>query len=89
MGKALNNKRNTKGPGGLSKAVGGLDTLPAVRGEMARLYRLAIKGKLATEEATRLVYILREIRAGIESEVLTDIQGRLAALTPALGGRRG
>lgn len=45
-----------------------LDTLAGVRGEMARLYRLAINGKIKSEEMTRLIYALKEIRCCIEAE---------------------
>src|SRR5215472_17620250 len=58
-----------------------LDTLQGVRSEMARLYRLAIKEKLRTDELTRLVYCLKEIRACIEVEVLERVEGRLEVLS--------
>ena len=48
---------------------------------MARLYRLALNGRIASEEMTRLVYVLKEIRACIEAEILTDVQQRLALLS--------
>ena len=69
-----------------------LDTLGGVRGEMGRLYRLGIAGKLEPDRMTKFVYVLRELRACIESEqvpaAIADIQTRLAALT-AMGDRRG
>jgi hypothetical protein len=58
-----------------------LDSLAGVRGEMARLYRLALNGKLPADELTRLVYTLKEIRACLEAEILTDLQQRLALLS--------
>ena len=58
-----------------------LDTLAGVRGEMARLYRLGLNGRIPSDELTRFVYVLREIRACIEAELLTDIQQRLALLS--------
>ena len=68
-----------------------LDTLSGVRGEMARMYRLALKGTVAPEEMTKFIYALKEIRGCIESEqipaMIGDIQARLAALT-ATGARR-
>ena len=58
-----------------------LDTLAGVRGEMARLYRLALNGRIQSDEMTRFIYALKEIRACLEAELLTDIQHRLAALS--------
>ena len=58
-----------------------LDTLAGVRSEMARLYRLGLNGRIPSDELTRFVYVLREIRACIEAELLTDIQQRLALLS--------
>src|SRR6188768_1188141 len=58
-----------------------LDTLSGVRGEMARLYRLALSNKLPCDELTRLIYTLKEIRACLEAETLTDVQQRLAFLS--------
>jgi hypothetical protein len=70
-----------------------LDTLAHVRTEMARLYRLAIKGKVSAERMTKFIYALKEIRACIEAETtaseLADIQGRLAVLSEAMEARRG
>ena len=50
-----------------------LDTLAGVRGEMARLYRLALNGKIRSDEMTRFIYALKEIRACLEAEILTDV----------------
>ena len=58
-----------------------LDTLAGVRGEMARLYRLALNNKIRCDEMTRLIYTLKEIRACLEAEILTDVQQRLAFLS--------
>ena len=58
-----------------------LDTLAGVRGEMARLYRLALNGKLPSDELTRFIYTLKEIRACLEAEILNDVQQRLALLS--------
>jgi hypothetical protein len=49
--------------------------------EMARLYRLALNGRLPSHELTRLIYTLKEIRACLEAETLTDIQQRLVLLS--------
>jgi hypothetical protein len=58
-----------------------LDSLAGVRGEMARLYRLCLNGKIESGELTRLVYVLKEVRACLEAEMLIDVQDRLAMLT--------
>ena len=58
-----------------------LDTLAGVRGEMARLYRLGLNGRIRSDEMTRFIYALKEIRACIEAEMLVDVQQRLAVLS--------
>jgi hypothetical protein len=58
-----------------------LDTLAGVRGEMARLYRLALNGRIRSDEMTRFIYALKEIRACLEAETLVDIQQRLVLLS--------
>ena len=50
-----------------------LDTLAGVRAEMARLYRLGLNGRIRSDELTRFTYVLREIRACLEAEILTDV----------------
>ena len=65
-----------------------LDTLAGVRGEMARLYRLALNNKLPCDELTRLIYTLKEIRACLEAEILTDVQQRLALLSREYGQQK-
>jgi hypothetical protein len=66
-----------------------LDTLVGVRGEMARLYRLALNGRIASDEMTRFIYALKEIRACLEAEILTDVQQRLAVLSRNLDNNNG
>ena len=65
-----------------------LDTLAGVRGEMARLYRLALNGRIRSDELTRLVFVLK-IRACLEAEILTDVQQRLALLSRDMGNHNG
>ena len=36
-----------------------LDTLAGVRGEMARLYRLGLNGRIRSDEMTRFIYAAR------------------------------
>lgn len=66
-----------------------LDTLVGVRGEMARLYRLALNGRIASDEMTRLVYTLKEIRCCLEAEILTDVQQRLVVLSRNMDNHNG
>ena len=65
-----------------------LDTLAGVRGEMARLYRLASNGRIR-DEMTRFIYALKEIRACLEAELLTDVQRRLALLSRDMDNHNG
>jgi hypothetical protein len=58
-----------------------LDTLAGVRAEMARLYRLGLNGRIRSDEMTRFIYALKEIRACLEAELLTDVQQRLVLLS--------
>lgn len=57
-----------------------LDTVRHVREEMARLYREARCGRITTFDATRLAYLLTEIRRCIVDH---DFEQRLAALEAA------
>ena len=66
-----------------------LDTLAGVRGEMARLYRLGLNGRIPSDELTRFVYVLREIRASLEAEILADVQQRLALLSRDMDNHNG
>jgi hypothetical protein len=66
-----------------------LNTLASVRGEMARLYRLALNGRIRSDEMTRFIYALKEIRACLEAEILTDVQRRLAVLSRDMDNHNG
>ena len=66
-----------------------LDTLAGVRGEMARLYRLGLNGKMRSDEMTRFIYALKEIRSCIEAEMLADVQQRLVLLTRDMENHNG
>jgi hypothetical protein len=65
-----------------------LDTLAATRVEMARVYRMALRGSIEPEMMTKLVYALKEIRACIELDLLDEAPRRLAELEASLGKRR-
>jgi hypothetical protein len=67
----------------------GLDTLAGVRGEMARLYRLGLNGRIRSDEMTRFIYALKEIRACLEAEILTDVQQRLVLLSQDMDNHNG
>ena len=66
-----------------------LDTLAGVRGEMARLYRLGLNGRIRSDEMTRFIYALKEIRACLEAEILTDVQQRLVLLSREMDNHNG
>jgi hypothetical protein len=66
-----------------------LDTLVGVRGEMARLYRLGLNGRIRSDEMTRFIYALKEIRACLEAEILVDVQQRLVLLSRNMDNHNG
>src|SRR6188508_3531682 len=66
-----------------------LDTLAGVRSEMARLYRLGLNGRIRSDEMTRFIYALKEIRACLGAELLTDVQRRLAFLSRDMDNHNG
>ena len=66
-----------------------LDTLAGVRSEMARLYRLGLNGRIRSDEMTRFIYALKEIRACLEAETLSDVQQRLAFLSRDMDNHNG
>lgn len=47
-----------------------LTTADDIRVEMAKVYRAAKRGQMPTQDATRLVYILGEMRKAIELDVI-------------------
>jgi hypothetical protein len=55
--------QTTKSRGPIPHNATALDTLAGVQGEMARVYRLALNGKVPSDEMTRFIYALKEIRA--------------------------
>jgi hypothetical protein len=66
-----------------------LDTLAGVRTEMSRLYRLALNGRIRSDEMTRFIYALKEIRACLEAGVLIDVQQRLVLLSRDMDNHNG
>ncbi len=57
--------------------IGPLNSIGGVLNELARVYREARRGQIELSDATRLAFILREIRISLES---SDIEKRLDAL---------
>ncbi len=57
--------------------IGRLNTVGGVVTELGRVYREARRGSLDLADATRLAYILREIRCALEAG---DIERRIEAL---------
>ena len=57
--------------------IGQLASIGGVVSELAKIYRAARRGQLDTQDATRLAFILREIRIALEG---SDIEQRLEAL---------
>lgn len=65
--------------------IGPLNTVGGVVVELGRVYRQARRGSLDLGEATRLAYILREIRCALEA---SDIERRIEVLEATLPPRR-
>jgi hypothetical protein len=61
--------------------IGSLDTLAAVRHELEKVYKDARRGKIHTQSASRLAFILSVIGRTIEQ---ADIEKRLEALERGL-----
>ncbi len=57
--------------------IGPLSTVGGVVSELGKIYRAARRGQIDVTDATRLTYILREIRCALEA---SDIEKRLDAL---------
>jgi hypothetical protein len=57
-----------------------LDSIGNVRRELGRLYRASLSGKLESAEAARLAFILKEVRAALESEELRPDPSQTSAI---------
>ena len=77
----------SKRSGGLHTA--SLNTLRGVRREMCRVYRGVANGRIASDEGTRRIFMLKEIRACLEAEILTDVQQRLVLLSREMDNHNG
>ena len=90
MAKSQAKRGRPKGvPGEAAPRVGHLDTLGGVLAEMRAVYREARLGKTPLDEATKLTYILKEMRATIEVLAMEEIQTKLRELDARVidGGR--
>ena len=65
--------------------IGRLNTVGGVVTELGRVYREARRGSLDLADATRLAYILREIRCALEAG---DIERRIEVLEATVPPRR-
>ena len=50
---------------------------------------LGLNGRIRSEEMTRFIYALKEIRACLEAEILTDVQQRLVLLSRDMDNHNG
>ena len=62
-----------------------LETLTDVRREMARVYRHMRHGRIDTQDATRMTYVLSQIAKIIQT---AELEARVAAVERALGSRK-
>ena len=50
---------------------------------------VALNGQIRSDEMTRFIYALKEIRACLEAEILTDVQQRLTLLSRDMENHNG
>ena len=62
-----------------------LETLTDVRREMARVYRQMRHGRIDTQDATRMTYVLTQIAKIIQ---VSELDARIEAVERTLGSRR-
>ena len=62
-----------------------LETLTDVRREMARVYRHMRHGRIDTQDATRMTYVLSQIAKIIQT---AELEARVVAVERALGSRK-
>ena len=63
--------------------------LPACGEKWPGYIGLALNGRIRSDEMTRFIYALKEIRACLEAEILTDVQQRLALLSREMDNHNG
>ena len=62
--------------------IGPLTTVGGVVSELGKVYRQARRGQIDTQDATRLAFILREIRVALESSDIEERLERLEGIAP-------
>jgi hypothetical protein len=62
-----------------------LESLTDVRREMAKVYRQMRHGRIDTQDATRMTYVLTQLAKIIQT---TELEARIEAVERALGSRR-
>ena len=62
-----------------------LESFTDVRREMARVYRHMRHGRIDTQDATRMTYVLSQIAKIIQT---AELEARVAAVERALGSRK-
>ena len=63
--------------------------LPGCGGRWPGSIGLRLNGRIRSDEMTRFIYALKEIRACLEAELLTDVQQRLALLSRDMDNHNG
>ena len=63
--------------------------LPGCGGRWPGYIGLALNGRIRSDEMTRFIYALKEIRACLEAELLTDVQQRLVLLSRDMDNHNG
>ncbi|RJP26495.1 MAG: hypothetical protein C4527_15140 [Candidatus Omnitrophota bacterium] len=72
--------QNSEGLKQQDTPVGRLNSISAVRKEMVRVYRGTVSGKIEAERATKLIWILCQVRDSIELEAVEPAIERLEKL---------
>ena len=63
--------------------------LPGCVGRWPGSIGLGLNGRIRSDEMTRFIYALKEIRACLEAEILTDVQQRLVLLSRDMDNHNG
>jgi hypothetical protein len=88
MAKPLKNKRTQESAPPTNRGPK-LNTLAEVLAEMATIYRGARSRNIDIEVATKLTYMLTQLRQGIEGKLLEEVQSKIAELSAKVGASRG
>lgn len=62
-----------------------VESLSGVLGEMARIYREMKAGKRDHAEGRSLVWVLSQLRAGVEAKAIEDLEAKLDKVAEAHG----